>query len=237
MAKLSAEEWQAFAEAHAFVGNSLLKPMTQTAPAGIDPAFWEAFPAFEDAGVAAAAAACGRAAAAIAECAGSAEAAIERVAVEYTHLFVGPPSPAAPPWETFYRGGEAGSATVGFGEATFEMRRLLREAGLELRNENRQYEDHLGIELLYLSELCRRQAQEVGECGEGDAEPAESRAVEPAAPAAPAVCVFIEQHPLAWIDALRTRVAQERPDGYFAPLLALERELLMLQRNFLEGVR
>lgn len=234
MAKLNAEEWQAFAEAHAFVGNSLLKPMTQTAPAGIDPAFWEAFPAFGDAGVAAAAASCGRAAAAIAERAGSAEAAIERVAVEYTHLFVGPPSPAAPPWETFYRGGEAGGATVGFGEATFEMRRLLREAGLELRNENRQYEDHLGIELLYLSELCRRQAQEVGECGAGNAEPAGSRAVEAAAPA---VRAFIEQHPLAWIDALHSRIAQERPDGYFAPLLALEQELLALQRNRLEDDR
>ena len=49
------------------------------------------------------------------------------------------------PWETMYRGE---NVTVGFGQATFEMRELLREAGLEVRNVNDQYEDHLGIELL-----------------------------------------------------------------------------------------
>mgnify|MGYP002230537596 FL=1 len=145
--------WKILSEAYAFIGNSLLKPMTMTSTVGLDPAFWEAFPSFDDEAVAEAVAACARYAEGAVQRAEAGEDEPQRAAVEYTKLFVGPPSPAAAPWETMYRGK---NVTVGFGQATFEMRELLREAGLEVRNVNNQYEDHLGIELLYLSSLCAR---------------------------------------------------------------------------------
>ena len=170
--------WKTLSEAYAFVGNSLLKPMTMTLTVGLDPAFWEAFPAFDGP---------------------------QRASVEYTRLFVGPPSPAAAPWETMYRGKDV---TVGFGQATFEMRELLREAGLEVRNANNQYEDHMGIELLYLSELCRREAT-----GEGATESAD-------------IAAFIEQHPLAWIEPFLDRVSEAAPNGYFAGLLLVAQRVL-----------
>ena len=135
-----------------------------------------------------------------AACANDEQLALTDVAVEYTRLFVGPPSPAAAPWETMYR---AGNASVGFGEATFHMRQLLREHDLELSNENHQYEDHMGIELLLLSELCR--AQDVL-----------------------ATQNFIAEHPLAWIDAFASKVSESFPQGYYAALLALTRALLEL---------
>ena len=153
---------------------------------------------------------------AVAACARYAEGAVQRAeagedepqraAVEYTKLFVGPPSPAAAPWETMYRGE---NVTVGFGQATFEMRELLREAGLEVRNVNNQYEDHLGIELLYLSSLCAR----------ADADAAD-------APVPESVADFIEKHPLSWVDAFRARIAEAAPDGYFVSLAGLARALL-----------
>ena len=135
---------------------------------------------------------------------------VERCAVEYTRLFVGPPRPAAAPWETMHRaGGSAavGGATVGFGQATFEMRALLREAGLEVKNENNQYEDHIGIELLYLSALCARAAE--GEEG----------AVEE-------VRAFAEDRLLAWLPFLRAAAEEAAPDGYLPLLLALADALL-----------
>ena len=57
-----------------------------------------------------------------------------------------------------YRPGFEG-ATVGFDQATFEMRVLLRNVGLEVSIENNQYADHVGIELLYTSALCGTCAQ------------------------------------------------------------------------------
>ncbi len=197
--------WSALSEVYGFVGNSLLKPMTQTPSVGIDYAFWESFPDFGDEAIRACIDACSRYAEAAAT--RPRDEAVQQVAVEYTRLFVGPPSPAAPPWETMHRGE---GVTVGFGQATFEMRELLCEAGLELRNENRQYEDHMGIELLYLSELCRRLA-----AGEAADEAA--------------LASFIERHPLSWIASLRDRVVEAFPDGYFAGLIALAQSVLEFQ--------
>lgn len=295
MSELSGETWEELSQAYAFLGNSLLKPMTQTSCVGLTSEFWQAFPDFGSAEVrdaldalacyadnvlADAAKALANEAsdkleplgkgAACAEEPGKLEAfskskaagefdadivaaaplavldesaaqavfnkAVEHAAVEYTHLFVGPPSPAAPPWETMnlHEG-----ATVGFGEPTFQMRALLREAGLELSNENRQYEDHMGIELLYLSELCRRcsqvcsgkcEGQVDGElesvaCAESSASGADASVTAPAANAA-SIARFIEEHPRVWIDAFAKRVSESYPDGYFAHLLACIRALL-----------
>lgn len=210
--------WKDLSEAYAFVGNSLLKPMTQTSDIGLDSAFWEAFPTFgssEVAGVCAALAAYARAAREAAASDGCDP--VERCAVEYTRLFVGPPRPAAAPWETMHRaGGSAatGGATVGFGQATFEMRALLREAGLEVKNENNQYEDHIGIELLLLSALCARAAEE------GEFPVVEGSSV------ADKALAFIEAHPLAWLPSLRAAVEDAAPAGYFSQLLALANALL-----------
>lgn len=169
----TAEELTQLSQMYAFVGNSLLKPMNQTEKTGLDPAFWAALPDFENEAVDEA----------LDDLYGFAEDAQDRiargedpatdVAVEHTKLFVGPPKPAAAPWETYYpevpEGVDAPEPTSGFGEPTFQMKDLLRKAGLELSNENHQFEDHLGIELLYASVLLSRAAQAAGAEREEDA--------------------------------------------------------------------
>ncbi|MBE6471939.1 MAG: molecular chaperone TorD [Coriobacteriaceae bacterium] len=201
MRDFAPEELATLSEAFAFIGNSLLKPVNQTPKVGLDPAFWAEFPDFGDAGVAQAVTACR----AFAE-AGSADGdAFEtRVATEYARLFIGPPKPAAAPWESAYRG----SGGTGFGQATFEMRSLLREAGLEMAGENNQYADHMGIELLLLSVLLQRAA-----AGEGEA--AEAAA-------------FAAAHPASWIAPLQQKVQAGAPEGYLCHLLALADGLLRL---------
>lgn len=197
------------ADALAFCGNSLLVPMTQRTGVGLDPAFWESFPSFGDQGVADAVQGC---AAWAAECERRCNAArqdvVERCAVECTRLFVGPPHPAAAPWESAHRAAMDGTdPTVGFGRATFEMRELLRKAGLQLCNENRQYEDHMGIELLLLSELCRRAA-----AGDGLA--------------ATQASAFAADHPATWVEGLRSAAAEAVPNGYYVGLLGVTAALL-----------
>lgn len=206
----SAETWSTYAQACAFVGNSLLKPMTQTSPVGLDAEFWRSFPDFGSEEVRMAAETCAFFAEGL-DGEDSAKA-VERVSVEYTRLFVGPPSPAAAPWETMYR---SDGSTVGFGEATFEMRRLLREAGLQLCNENNQYEDHMGIELLYLSVLCQRIADALAVEDENAAGVLVAQARG-----------FAAERPTSWIDALAERVEQTFPAGYFSCILRLAKGIL-----------
>lgn len=209
--------YEQLAEALAFCGNSLLAPMTQTASVGLEPSFWESFPTFGDGDVEREATACAQWACDFGACAaGAGEDPVEVCSIEFTRLFVGPPRPAAAPWETMHRGGaQTGQAvTVGFGVPTFEMRSLLRELGLELRNENRQYEDHMGIELLYASELCRRRAEANGAC---DGDPYSDERISE----------FVHEHPLAWIDSLISNVRDAAPDGYFEHLLKLVKAVLV----------
>lgn len=201
-------DYAAASQVFAFLGNSLLKPMSQTADAGLIPEFWEEFPDFGD----------GRVRAAVGECLTFARDAkrrteagenmIERVSVEFTRLFVGPPRPAAPPWETAYRATGKSDGFVGFGEATVAMRHVLADLGLEVRNENNQYADHMGIELLCLSEMLRR-------VGEGAFLSDDARR-------------FAETHPLFWCDALSERIQEMYPKGYFAALTKLAAAMLRM---------
>lgn len=96
-----------YAQPFAFLGNSLLDTMRHTGQAGLDPAFWAAFPDVGDESV-------GAALDALFAWSQDAQArqkdgedVLTEVCVEYTRLFVGPPSPAVAPWETFYRGNAA----------------------------------------------------------------------------------------------------------------------------------
>lgn len=201
-------DYEQLADALAFCGNSLLSPMTQTANIGLDSSFWDAFPTFGSNSVAAAAEECAAWSRRFVAQHGSIDNAVANCAIEFTHLFIGPPRPAAAPWETMYQDAENGAeSSVGFGEPTFEMRAILREHGMEISNKCHQYEDHMGIELLLLSELCRRTAQ-------GDSKNIRS------------LSLFATEHPSSWIDPFLAKVEEEAPDGYFARLLNLTAALL-----------
>ncbi len=203
--------WKEYSEAYAFLGNSLLKPMSQTPAVGLEPEFWDAFPRFGSDEVEAAVSACAKHARSVQAEAENGVDVVKECSVEFTHLFVGPPTPAAAPWETMHRGE---NATVGFGESTFEMKRLLRSVGLEIHNENNQYEDHMGIELLLLAVLCERIGQDVS---------------------AEDVAAYIESHPFAWIGRLQEQVAEACPDGYFAGLIEVGRCVMKAQLEDLAG--
>lgn len=232
---MDATEWRNLADAYGFLGNSLLRPMSQTANVGLDPEFWGAFPDFGSEAVAGAADALGLWAAS--QGAGR-EKGVTDVSVEYTALFVGPPSPAAPPWETMNR---REGVTVGFGEPTFQMREVLRSLGLEVAGPSNQYEDHLGLELLCLSEMCRRRAwaldmaQTAREAEAREAAQAEEDSADTVTSVLSddEVAAFIDAHPLGWIEALEAKVQDARPDGYFAHLLVLAHALLAYHREAL----
>lgn len=214
MRSMTGEEWMVASQLYAFLGNSLLSPMSRTESVGLDPAFWRELGGLLDGALADSAESLASWAERASVDAARSEV-VQRVSVEFTKLFVGPPKPAAAPWES--ANGPVDSH-VGFGEATFAMRERLRALGLELCNENNQYEDHVGIELLYLSELCRRASEEPS-----------GAACDAAAPDAEEIASFIREHPLAWVPRLREKVAVSQPEGYFIRLLDVVLALLKRQ--------
>lgn len=205
MNALSREDWQAYSEAFAFMGSTLLAPLSQTRGTQLEPEFWRAFPNFGSMAVEEALESMAACVAGIVEHPEIDP--VTDVSVEYTRLFVGPPRPAAAPWETMHRGG---GTNVGFGQATHEMRELMRAAGVTLARVNKQYEDHMGLELLYLSVVCANHASG------GDEPPFDEDSI----------IGFVRDHPMAWIDKLAASVAAAARGGFFAHLLAIEKALL-----------
>ncbi|WP_165054454.1 MULTISPECIES: molecular chaperone [unclassified Adlercreutzia] len=191
---------ESWAEAYAFIGNSLLDTMRHTGTAPLEPTFWDRFSEIDDAGVHSALEGCAAWSSLMQDCPDP----VTSASAEYTRLFVGAPKPLAPPWETFYR---ADGTTVGFGRATLDMQQRLRDAGLKVSNENNQYADHIGIELLYLGVLCERASK-------GDAA------------SASAAASFTSEHLLPWLVKLQAKVEAEFPGGYIACLLTLAKALV-----------
>lgn len=207
---IDSTELQAYAQAFAFLGNSFLAPVGQTEPVGLSPEFWQAFPSFGGSAVQSALSALVAYADELANLADAGTDPIKEVSAEHAKLFLGPPRPAAAPWETFYVGE---GKKVGFGRPTVEMQDLLREAGLEVGGQNNQYADHIGIELLYLSVLCDRAAQ----ARAANVEIAEQMQ---------AARTFVAEHPLSWVGALQEKVDAVFPQGYYHHLLVLVAALL-----------
>ena len=210
---LDPASWHAYGMVYGFAGNELLTPMNRSHNLqGLDPDFWATMPRPETADGIDGLARLEAYAAKAALHAGDADASVPgelAASVEYVRLFIGPPSPAANPWET--GNDPLNGGKVGYGRATVAMQRLLSEEGLELSGRSNQYEDHMGVELLYLAALCEKAASRLA----GADQPGSEAAKEVAGK----VVWFMQAHPRAWIGNLRKNVDAERPDGYYSALL------------------
>lgn len=200
------------AEVYALLGNALLIVPSDPELPYFSVAFWAEFPdALSNEKISKG---LGKIAGYLAVQVACSEGGCERVALEFTHLFIGPPEPAAAPWESLNRGGEG---AVGYGKPALAMARLLADKGLEVSNKNNQYPDHLGIELLFLAFLCEQYETDASK-----ADDAEVRA-------------FIEDYPLGWVATLREKVEAAYPDGFYAGLLLLVEGTLRWHQDALDA--
>jgi len=83
---------------------------------------------------------------------GTSQAVSDDLAWEYRRLFVGPAAKAAPPWGSVYTDREC----VIFGAPTLELRRWMRQVGIEKLNDDNEPEDHIGLMLTMLSWVATR---------------------------------------------------------------------------------
>jgi len=78
---------------------------------------------------------------------------------DYTHLFIGLGEGFAAPWESVYFSEER----LTFQEQTLEVRNWYRRFGLEAEKIYREPDDHIGLELLFLSHLATLGIQALNE--------------------------------------------------------------------------
>ncbi|GHT78858.1 dehydrogenase [Actinomycetota bacterium] len=206
--------WQIRTNVYSFFATSLLKIVSgdPSTTAGLDPKFWQEFPieplnshisqGIKD----------------LTNCTKQLanlprDKAIERVAVEYTKLFIGPGTPAAPPWETLYQEG----ATVLFGQPTFDIKALLAKHGLKASADSHQLEDHLGIELFYIVATSDGFTQTA---------PTDQQIQEQ--------LDFLGTHPLSFIQQLQAKAKAASVVGYYPALLELIWGFLLWDQELLK---
>ena len=81
---------------------------------------------------------------------GISDAALETLQAEYTRLFIGPGPVLAPPWESVYFSEER----LLFQRETFQVRAWYARFELTVPNLHREPDDHIGLELSFLSHLA-----------------------------------------------------------------------------------
>lgn len=76
---------------------------------------------------------------------------------EYQRLFIGPGPVAAPPWESYYRSKE----NLLFEEWTYQVRNFYHHFGLQYIKENNEPDDHLLLELEFMTILIDLSSSEL----------------------------------------------------------------------------
>lgn len=74
---------------------------------------------------------------------------------EYRRLFIGPAAKPAPPWGSVYTDKEC----VVFGLTTLELRRWMRENGIERAEDEKTPEDHIGLMLVLMAWIAENKPE------------------------------------------------------------------------------
>jgi TorA maturation chaperone TorD len=120
--------------------------------------------------------------------------------VDHRDLFEGPDHVLACPYESVYLSEEH----LTFEQQTLDVRAFYRRFGVEAPLLGKEPDDHIGLELSFISHLCTLGLDAI-EAGDADAETAMMASVGD----------FLDQHLLRWVDGCLDRVAENATTGFY----------------------
>lgn len=133
---------------------------------------------------------------------------------DYNRLFVGPGKLLAPPWESVYRSKER----LVFGESTLQVRSFYQRYGVEVKNRNKEPDDHVGLEMEFMAYLCQEALEKI-------------RAGADAFPYIQASQQFLEEHLGQWVPEFCGDVEEGAKTGFFRGVAKFTRGWLECDRE------
>lgn len=128
----------------------------------------------------------------------------EKLHWDYTRMFIGPMSLPAPPWASYYLERDQ----LLFQNITFQVKSMYRKYGLGINDHSgREADDHIGLELDFLYQLCQLTAQEL-----------ERELIDEAFTLLRDQKQFIDGHLLAYLSQFCTRVISSAETKFFRGL-------------------
>ncbi|SMB98475.1 chaperone TorD involved in molybdoenzyme TorA maturation [Thermanaeromonas toyohensis ToBE] len=137
---------------------------------------------------------------------------------DYIHLFIGPGTVKAPPWESVYRSPDR----LLFGEETLAVRKFYQSFGVTIKNLYREPDDHLSLELEFMAWLCA-QALEGLSRGEW------KRYLE-------GQQKFLREHLLMWVPAFTKDMENNAETAFFQGLANFTRGFLLQDLEEVQAV-
>jgi TorA maturation chaperone TorD len=125
---------------------------------------------------------------------------------EYTALFIGLERVAAPPWESVYLSRDH----LLFDEQTLQVRDAYAAFGLQIPHIDREPDDHIGFELLFLSHLMQQAAHALESDNYAEAERCLVAAHD-----------FLHAHPLQWVKLFVERIERHAHTDYYRGMALL----------------
>jgi len=135
----------------------------------------------------------------------------EQMQADYTRLFIGPGKVIAAPWESVYFSDER----LTFQEQTLDVRNWYRRFGLEADKIHQEPDDHIGLELLFLSHLATQGIQALNE----QDNPRFEMVLD-------AQRVFLQKHVGAWVLTWCELVEENAQTGFYKGLAYLTRGVI-----------
>lgn len=128
------------------------------------------------------------------------------IALDYTHLFVGPGRVLAPPWESVY----FNENRLTFQQETLDVRNWYRRYGLESEKLRSEPDDHVGLELSFLAYLA---SQALAALRSGSPEEADELLA--------AQRQFLQAHPMRWVSQWAQEVSDHARTDFWRGIALL----------------
>jgi putative dimethyl sulfoxide reductase chaperone len=142
---------------------------------------------------------------------------LEKLLIEYSHLFVGPSALLAPPYGSYYLdGGRV------MGNSTLEVINFYRNSKMELLTDFKDLPDHIAVEISFLSHLCDFEAQALEQGSNDVAEALLQRQG-----------LFLIKHLLPWLSEFTKRVQNQTELSFYKAAAAILEEALMQESKYL----
>lgn len=139
---------------------------------------------------------------------------LEDLAVEYTHLFLGPGKHISP-HESVHHQREDGQWGMLWGASTVEVKKFIEATGLSYKGDYKGMPDHISVEFEFMQQLILREEQAWMDEDAGKA--AACRQIEKK---------FIEEHLIRWVPAFCEMVIQEAELPFYQAVATLTRSFI-----------
>jgi TorA maturation chaperone TorD len=137
---------------------------------------------------------------------------------DYTRLFIGPGRVLAPPWESVYFNDER----LTFQKQTLQVRGWYRNFGLRAEKIYKEPDDHIGLELAFLSHLAQLGLAALEKQDETEFE----RLLK-------AQRHFLEGHPLKWVSLWSQQVEEHAHTDFYCGIALLTKGALLEMASIL----